>query len=43
MYQIKVNSILMPTIFWSLQEAIEACNYEKARGYSVITDIVAIY
>lgn len=43
MYQIKVNSILMPTIFWSLQEAIEACHNEQARGYSVITEIVALY
>lgn len=25
MYQIKVNGILMPTIYWSLKEAMEAC------------------
>ena len=40
MYQIKVNGILMPTIYWSLHEAIEACEYEKERGCAVITDIV---
>ena len=43
MYQIKVNSILMPTIFWSLQEAIEACHNEQNRGCAVITEIVALY
>ena len=40
MYQIKVNGILMPTIYWSLKEAIDACEYEKSRGCAVITDIV---
>lgn len=26
MYQIKVNSVLMPTIYWSLTDAIRACD-----------------
>lgn len=42
MYQIKVNGILMPTIYWSLSEAIDACNEEKERGCAVITDIVMV-
>lgn len=43
MYQIKVNGVLMPTIYWSLNEAIDACHYEQARGVSVTTEIVALY
>jgi len=42
MYQIKVNGILMPTIYWSLSEAIAACDEEKRRGYSVLTEIVMV-
>lgn len=40
MWQIKVNGILMPTIYWSMREAMEACDYERARGCAVITEIV---
>lgn len=29
MYQIKINGVLMPTIYWSLREAMEACATEK--------------
>ncbi len=32
MYQIKVNGILIPTIYWYLRDAINACDIEKARG-----------
>ena len=32
MYQIKVNGILMPTIYWYLRDAMNACDIEKARG-----------
>ena len=42
MYQIKVNGILMPTIYWSLREAMEACNRERERGCAVMTDIVSV-
>lgn len=35
MYQIKVNGVLMPTIYYHLSEAIEACEAEKARGCAV--------
>lgn len=42
MYQIKVNGILMPTIYWSLREAMDACQSEKERGYAVMTDIVCV-
>ena len=40
MYQIKVNGILLPTIYWSLSEAMKACDIEKARGCAVMTDII---
>ena len=40
MYQIKVNGILLPTIYWSLSEAMDACAAEKARGCAVVTEIV---
>ena len=42
MYQIKVNSILMPTIYWYLRDAMNACDVEKARGCAVITEIVSL-
>ena len=42
MYQIKVNGILMPTIYWYLRDAMNACNIEKARGCAVITEIVSL-
>ena len=42
MYQIKVNGILLPTIYWSLREAMEACDYERARGCAVMTEIVHV-
>lgn len=42
MYQITVNGILMPTIYWSLREAMEACQIEKARGCAVMTEIVHV-
>ncbi len=42
MYQIKVNEILMPTIYWYLRDAINACDIEKARGCAVITEIVSL-
>lgn len=43
MYQIKVNGILMPTIYWSLGEAMKACELEKERGVAVMTEIVHLY
>ncbi len=42
MYQIKVNGILMPTIYWYLRDAMNACDVEKARGCAVITEIVSL-
>jgi len=43
MYQIKVNGILLPTIYWSLRSAFEACDIEKKRGYAVVTEVVPLY
>lgn len=42
MYQIKVNGILMPTIYWSLSDAMNACDIERARGCAVFTEIVCL-
>ncbi len=42
MYQIKVNGILMPTIYWSFQEAMRACEAEKERFIAIITEIVHV-
>lgn len=42
MYQIKVNGIVLPTIYWSLREAMEACAAEKDRGCAVFTEIVSV-
>lgn len=42
MYQIKVNGILMPTIYWYLRDAMNACDIEKACGGAVITEIVSL-
>ena len=42
MYQIKVNEILMPTIYWYLRDAMNACEAEKDRGCAVITEIVSL-
>ena len=42
MYQIKVNGILMPAIYWYLRDAMNACDMEKARGCAVITEIVSL-
>ena len=43
MYQIKVNGILLPQIYWSMREAMEACYIEKKRGYAVVTEIFPLY
>ena len=40
MWQIKVNGILMPMIYWSMSEAMAACKSEAARGCAVMTEIV---
>lgn len=42
MYQIKVNGILLPTIYYSLRDAIDACAFEQARGCAVFTEIVSL-
>ena len=43
MYQIKVNGISLPQIYWSMREAMEACYIEKKRGCAVVTEIVSLY
>ena len=42
MFQIKVNGILMPTIYYSLRDAMDACYAEKQRGCAVMTEIVRV-
>ena len=42
MFQIKVNGILMPTIYYTLRDAMDACYAEKQRGCAVMTEIVSV-
>lgn len=42
MYQIKVNGILMPTIYYTLRDAMDACDVEKRRDCAVMTEIIRI-
>jgi len=42
MFQIEVNGIRMPTLYYSLREAFDACDYEKKRGCAVMTRVVHI-
>ncbi len=42
MYQIVINNVRMPTIYWSLHEAITAVEYEKSRGCAVMCDIISL-
>ena len=42
MFQIKVNGILMPTIYYTLRDAMDACRVEKKRAHVVRTQIVRI-
>ena len=42
MYQLKINGVLMPTIYWSLREAMDACAAEKARGCAVFSELVSL-
>lgn len=42
MYQIKVNNVLMPTIYYSLHNAMNVCETEKSRGCAVFTQTVSI-
>ncbi len=40
MYQIEVNGIRMPTLYYSLRDAMDACQEEKERGCAVMTEII---
>lgn len=42
MFQIKVNGILMPTIYWSMREAINACYVEEEICCALRTEIVRV-
>ena len=42
MYQIVVNGVLMPIIYYSLRDAMDACYAEKQRGCAVMTEIVRV-
>lgn len=39
MWHIIVNGVEMPTIYWSLRDAINACHQEEKRGCAVITSV----
>ena len=43
MYQIKVNGILLPEIYWSQRKAMKSCYREKKRGCALMTEIVPLY
>ena len=32
----------MPTIYWSIRDAINACHVEEDRGCAVMTEIVSV-
>ena len=42
MYQIVINNIKFPQIFWSWKEALEAIEREKERFPAIITEIVHV-
>ena len=42
MYQIVINNVRMPQIYWSWKEALEAIEREKERFPAIITEIVYI-
>ena len=42
MYQIIINNVRMPQIYWSWKEALEAIEREKERFPAIITEIVHI-
>lgn len=42
MFQIKVNKILIPTIYHTLSEAITACKIEEKRSAAVFTEIIKV-
>lgn len=42
MFQISVNGVVMPIIYWSLGDAIKACKLEAERGVAVCTDIISL-
>lgn len=42
MFQIKVNKILLPTLYHSLSDAIAACKNEEKRSAAVFTEIIKV-
>jgi hypothetical protein len=42
MYQIEVNHIRMPTLYYTLHDAMDACRFEEERGCVVFTEIVMV-
>ena len=42
MYQIVINNVRMPQIYWSWKEALEDIEREKERFPAIITEIVYI-
>ena len=43
MFQIKVNKILLPTLYHSLSDAIAACKNEEKRSAAVFTEIIKVF
>ena len=42
MWQLKVNGVLMPTIYYYIQDAYKAWDEEKARGVATYCEIVPV-
>ena len=43
MYQVIINNVRMPFIFYSLREAMDFCYKEKKKSAGVYTEIVTLY
>ena len=43
MYQVIINNVRMPFLFYSLREAMDFCYEEKKKSAGVFTEIVPLY
>ena len=43
MYQVIINNVRMPFIFYSLREVMDFCYEEKKKSAAVFTKIVPLY
>ena len=43
MYQVIINNVRMPFIFYSLRNAMDFCHEEKKKSAAIFTEIVPLY